>query len=204
MLIPALNQAQTDSRDGKMPAEREAAVRQTTEALLEDVRERGRATTTNGAEAAAAPPSILILPAKTGADEAAGQMLAHALSLNNLPAEILSSKLLVQEVMDRVRTSGVSVVCVSVLRPFAVMQARHLCKRLRTQNPNLHVVVGLWDAKNVPEGSRRHLEGAADRIENTIAGAVTTLRGFAPTPPTVGSPAATETPAPRGALVPVT
>lgn len=205
VLIPALNQAQTDSRDGKMPAEREAAVRQTTEALLEDVRERGRAagttTTTNGAGAAATLPSILILPAKTGADEAAGQMLAHALSLNHLPAETLSSKLLVQEMTDRVRTSGVSVVCVSALRPFAVMQARHLCKRLRVQDPNLRVVVGLWDSKNVPEGSRRHLEGAADRIENTIAGAVVTLRGFAPTPPAVGVPAE-EPPTPR-VLVPV-
>lgn len=207
VLIPALNQAQTDSRDGKMPAEREAAVRQTTEALLEDVRERGRAATaTNGAGtvAPATLPSILILPAKTGADEAAGQMLAHALSLSSLPAEILSSKLLVQEMIDRVKTSGVSVVCVSVLRPFAVMQARHLCKRLRVQNPDLRVVVGLWDSKNVPEGSRRHLEGAADRVENTIAGAVTTLRGFAPTSPTAGSgPAAVVTPTPRAAFVPV-
>ncbi len=205
VLIPALNQAQTDARDGKMPAEREAAVRQTTEALLEDVHERGRAAAapaTNGAGTAppAQPPCVLILPAKTGADESAGQMLAHALALNNLPAEALSHKLLVQEVLDRVAATGVTVVCVSVLRPFAVMQARHLCKRLRARNPSLRIIVGLWDTKNAPEGSRRHLQDSADGIENTIAGAVAALRSLAP------PPAAAEAPvvgAPRRAIVPV-
>lgn len=202
VLIPALNQAQTDARDGKMPAERELAVRQTTEALLEDVRERSRGAApaaVNGT--ATVPPSVLILPAKTGADEAAGEMLAHALALDNLPAETLSHKLLVQEVLDRVAATGVTVVCVSVLRPFAVMQARHLCKRLRARNPNLRVVVGLWDTKNAPEGSRRHLQDSADGIENTITGAVATLRGLAPPPPAVEALPAEP---PRRAIVPVT
>ena len=207
VLIPALNQAQTDARDGKMPAEREAAVRQTTEALLEDVRERG-GRPTNGtsatapAVAAAVPPSLLILPAKTGADEAAGEMLAHALALDNLPAEVLSHKLLVQEVLDHVAAAGVTVVCVSALRPFAVMQARHLCKRLRARDAGLRVIVGLWDTKKAPEGSRRHLQESADGVENTIAGAVATLRGLAPPPPAaVEAPLTAELP--RRAIVPV-
>ena len=209
VLIPALNQAQTDSQDGKMPAEREAAVRQTTEALLEDVRERG-GRPANGATGTAAPaavapaavpPSLLILPAKTGADEAAGQMLAHALALANLPAEVLSHKLLVQEVLDRVEAAGVTVVCVSVLRPFAVMQARHLCKRLHARDASLRVIVGLWDTKNAPEGSRRHLQESANGVENTIAGAVATLRGLAPPPPAVETSPSAEPP--RRALVPV-
>ena len=129
-------------------------------------------------------------------------MLAHALALDNLPAETLSHRLLVQEVLDQVAAAGVSVVCVSALRPFAVMQARHLCKRLRARNPGLRVVVGLWDTKDVPTGARRHLEGAADDIENTVAGAVATLRGMAPPPPAIETPVPVETP-PRRAIVPV-
>ena len=191
VLIPALNQAQTDAQAGKMPEERETAVRQTTEALLEDLRERPvgkNGSTPAVAIAPDAPPRVVVVPAKNETDEAAGRMLEHALALNGIASVVLPHRLLVQETLERVVETGASVVCISTLRPFAVMQARHLAKRLRARKPELRIVVGLWDAKKAPEGSRRHLENAADHVENTVVGMVGVLRGLCPPSPLVAPP----------------
>lgn len=205
VLIPALNQAQSDVQAGRMTEEREAAVRQTTGALLEDVRERNPTTASGGGATTAARPRVVILPAKSEGDEAVGQMLAHALALDGIPAEAFSHKLLVQEMLDRVAELGAVAVCVSASRPFAVMQARYLCKRLRARNPVVRLVVGLWDAKQEPSsGSHRQLQGFADEVDHTIADAVASLRGLTPPGPDVETPVDDGENTPRRAIVPVT
>src|SRR5690606_22457750 len=40
-----------------------------------------------------------------------------------------------------------SVVCVSATPPAAVMHARYLCEQVRRGFPELHIVVGLWNAR---------------------------------------------------------
>jgi hypothetical protein len=40
-----------------------------------------------------------------------------------------------------------TVVCISATPPAAVTYARHLCKLLRGRFPDVHLVVGLWNAQ---------------------------------------------------------
>ena len=72
--------------------------------------------------------------------------------------------------MDRL---GVDAVCLSALRPFQVMQARYLSKRLRSRFPDLKILIGLWDSQRPSVGAHRNLETVhADWVVDTLAKAM--------------------------------
>ena len=124
-------------------------------------------------EQEALPVRVLIMPVKTEEDELAGMMLAHLMALGGVGSETLSAKTLANETLEAVAAKGVSVVCLSAVRPFAVMQARYLAKRLRAQFPDLKILVGLWDGKRPAAGSHRNLQSApADWVVDTLAQAI--------------------------------
>ena len=163
VLVPTLNQAQLDARHGNVDDDHQQFIRQTVHTLLDDLRDRPPEAltpvmeTAGEAKASGAglapgpkppaqplPPRVLIVPVKTEEDELAGMMFAHLLALGGVGSETLSAKSLANETLAAVTAKGVNVVCLSAVRPFAVMQARYLAKRLRTGFPDLKILVGLW------------------------------------------------------------
>ncbi len=197
VLIPALNQAQIDTRMGHLGEDRQQFVRQTVHDIVSDLSERPPAafpaltaveeaadaaqktddTAARALDAAPAPPvrptRVLILPVKTDADETAGAMLAHVLALAGIGAEAVSSKMLVNEILADIGERRIGMVCISAVRPFAVMHARFLAKRLRVRFPQLKVMIGLWDSKKKAASVERKPEdSAADWIVSTLAEAV--------------------------------
>ena len=161
-----LNQSQNDARHGSLGEDRQEWIRQTLRTLVDDLRERppealapppagGRSRTDAESQAAAAtvlavkaladtrplpatelPVRVMVMPVKTEADETAGIMLGHLLTLGRTGNEVLSAKTLAQEALEAVAARGPEVVCLSAVRPFAVMQARYLAKRLRARFPD--------------------------------------------------------------------
>ena len=100
-------------------------------------------------------------------------MLAHLLGLGSVGSEVLPARALANEVLDAIATRKLDLVCLSALRPFAVMQARYLAKRMRARFPRLKILVGLWDVKKSSDAARSNLESAKpDWIVNTLAEAV--------------------------------
>ena len=185
VLVPALNQAQKDSQLGNLGEDRQTFVRQTVATLVEELHERPAEALTapaapDPARPAAPPPGpaalpvrVLIVPVKTDADELAARMLAHLLELGGVGSEVLSSRALANEALDLIAARKVELVCLSALRPFAVMQARYLAKRMRARFPQVKILVGLWDSKKPAEAARHNLESARpDWIVNTLAEAV--------------------------------
>ena len=196
VLIQTLNQSQLDCRQGSVDAEHRQFIRQTVHTLLDDLRDRppealapapktgdkakpAPAAAPSGSEPEpkprmeALPVRVLIVPVKTEEDELAGMMLVHLLALSAVGSETLSAKTLANETLEAVTAKGVGVVCLSAVRPFSVMQARYLVKRLRTQFPNLKILVGLWDGKRPATGSHRNLQSSpADWVVDTLAGAI--------------------------------
>ena len=192
VLIPTLNQAQLDARQGNVSEDRRQFIRQTVRTLLDDLRDRpaeALAPVPPGKDGektvraisapepkiprADLPVKVLIVPVKTEEDELAGIMLAHLFTLAAVGSETLSAKTLANEALETVAAKGVSLVCLSAVRPFAVMQARYLVKRLRTRFPDLKILVGLWDSRRPAIGSRRNLDSApADWVTETLAGAI--------------------------------
>ena len=188
VLIPALNQAQLDSHQGRLGDDVTGFIRQTTQTLIEDLRERPRSafvstlptlegTGAESAKAAANPAAldqpcpttlavrIVIIPARNEADEAAGTMLAHLLALDCIGAEVLSCKMLAQEMLGAVAEHRPTLVFISALRPFAVMHARYFSKRLRAQDAELKILIGMWDGKK--EGILPSATGPASAATNS-------------------------------------
>jgi hypothetical protein len=77
-------------------------------------------------------------------------------------------------------------------------QARHLCKRLRSQCQELKIVVGRWGLHDEKDADRQHLLAAgADHVETTV---LDTQRALVLVGLTRGQPApeSPPTPAPEG------
>ena len=199
VLAPALNHAQSDAQQGNLAQDRQDFILHTVHTLVDDLRDRppetlipaaaaeaGReaADETSGSRpmavvpipptrAEALEPRVLIVPVKTALDEVAGTMLAHLLALGKVGSEVLSAKALANEALDAVERLGVDVVCLSALRPFQVMQARYLAKRLRSRFPDLRIMIGLWDSQRPSVGAHRNLSTVhADWVVETMAAAI--------------------------------
>ncbi len=212
VLISALNQAQTDAQQGNLGSDRQEFILQTTRTLVDELRERpARELVPDAVEAvdAAAPTTasvvppapvhpeelplrVLIVPVKTAADELAGEMLAHLFTLGGVGSKTLSHKALANEVLDSVAANEVGIVCLSLVRPFAVMQARYLTKRLRTRFPQIKILIGLWDSKRPSVGSHRNLQTVhADWVVTSLGEALSEVCPLAHCLP---NPALEETP----------
>ena len=201
VLIPALNHAQSDARQGNLAEDRQEFILQTVRTLVDDLRDRppetlvplaaaeaGRDAAEARTDAADAKPAVplpapkaadlvtrvLIVPVKTELDEIAGAMLAHLFALGSVGSEVLSAKALANEALEAVERLGVDAVCLSALRPFQVMQARYLAKRLRSRFPDLKIMIGLWDSQRPAVGAHRNLESVhANWVVDTLAKALT-------------------------------
>jgi hypothetical protein len=81
-------------------------------------------------------------------------------------------------------------------------QARHLCKRLRSQWPELKIVVGRWGLHDEMDADRQQLLAAgADHVETTV---LDTLRTLAMVGLTRGHAAPESPPTPAPDVVPWT
>ena len=199
VLVPVLNQTQNDARHGNVGEDRQEFIRQTVRALVDDLRERPAETlapppaaesTGNPDDLAAAaaaralaahrpppgelPVRVLVVPVKNEGDETAGWMLSHLLALGGIGSDVLSAKTLAQEALEAVAERDPEVVCLSAVRPFAVMQVRYLVKKLRARFPDLKILIGLWDSKRPSVGAHRNLQSApGDWVVDNFAAALT-------------------------------
>lgn len=189
VLMPALDLAEQDRHREDLEEDRAHAVYDGMRRIVELVTERpADATPAEAADAAATaqwtvdpsdgpPVRIAVLPARDEADELAGLMLSDVVMQHAGETTVLPHGMLVGEMVDRLEESGIELVCVSALPPFAVMHAGYLCKRLRARLPNVRVVVAIWNAQSDMSDARARLEGVGiDRLVTSVAQAETQLR----------------------------
>jgi predicted PurR-regulated permease PerM len=191
VLIPALSLAEQDRHMDAVDDRISETLSQNTRELIEELGDRfehevsdpknvevGKA---NGeANHPFRPAGIICVPARDEADELVGIMLAQLLRLSgNYAIHIPIGT--VNDMMDQVAQGEYRIVCVSALPPFAVGQARSLCKRLRSRFPELKIIVGLWDfAGGFPKAAERIGTGVTDAVATTLSEALMQVRGLAP------------------------
>ena len=180
VLIPALTLAEQDRRMNLLEEGTTSFVNQNTRVLIEELGERsfqessGAETDAGGKETQNEDGTnpmfsglrVVCIPAADEADELVALMAAQLFqrcqcdvrALPSAPYPLLSNDLIAYLP---------EVVVVSALAPFAVGQARSLCKRLRQRQPDLKILVGLW---NFEGGAAK----ARERIESAVADAVVT------------------------------
>lgn len=123
---------------------------------------------------------VFCLPAADEADEIVAVMLTQLLEQQGYKAESVSFKTLANEMVDQVSAAGCQTVCISATPPHDTLHTRYLCKLLRSRFPNLHIVVGLWDAEQDEDKlTRRRERLTADKVVTTLQDALDEIRPFA-------------------------
>ena len=163
LLLPALVHAKETRDRGLLTEEDSEFITRATEELLEDVvfPVQDVVDAKEAAESlkAATECRLLVLgcPAKDEVDETALRMLQRLLPAGKCQFEVMSKQALAAEVLARVGESKPAVVCIGAVPPYSFSSIRYLCKRLRTQNPNVKILVGCW-------GLRDNVKPTLDRL----------------------------------------
>jgi hypothetical protein len=204
VLVPALRLAEEDRHMGVFDDCRSAAIMQSARELLEDlengsaenrlVEDRaaagdGSTNEGNGSGGSLLPDRqfaaarVACIPARDDADELVGMMLADLLRQagNNSTCIAIGA---VDDMLAQVQLGGFQIVCISALPPFAVGQARSLCKRLRARFPDQVIIVGLWQfAGGVPKAQERIGPSCIDAVATSLSEALLQIRRLAQSPP---------------------
>lgn len=166
MLIPVITAAETDYRLGLLDDEQLEFVEQGLRDLLDDLEARLEP---------AAPvandelPRVCCVPAKSYRDQLAGEMLVLSLAGMGCVARNGSATRVSGECVGWVRDAAPDLVCISVVAPTTVLQARYLCAKLRHHFPSMTIAVGLWrDKEENPESMKSLKEAGADAVLTTI------------------------------------
>ncbi len=174
VLIPALSLAEEDRHQDRLDDASQKFICQSTRELIEElwvpgddngdaVQEASEAAEsserfqTELARARVAPSlNVLCLPARDEADELVGTMLAQVLERAGHRAQCISADT-AGEMLAQIRAAQPDVVCISALPPFAVPHVRSLYAKLRAQQPDLRILVGLWHFSGDPLKISRRL-----------------------------------------------
>jgi predicted PurR-regulated permease PerM len=181
VLIPALRLAEDDRHSDAVGERTSEFIYQSTRELIDDLEDHAKPYE-DSEEAAETPKprpnplqprqNILCVPARDEADELVGMMLAQLLRQAGYRADHLAIGT-VEDMLEHVSRSGCPIVCVSALPPFAVGQARSLCKRLRAKFPDLAIVTGLWGfGGGVPKAQERVGPGCCDAVVTSLSEAL--------------------------------
>jgi predicted PurR-regulated permease PerM len=153
VLIPALTLAEQDRHVNSLEAGTANFIGQSTRDLIEELGERlldeQVVSSREGLDvsvqnsAALSGQRIVCIPAGDEADELVATMMAQL--LRQLGCDVRQLPLGPRaKILDQVATDPPEAVLVSALPPFAIGQARSLCKRLRQRHPELRIILGLW------------------------------------------------------------
>jgi hypothetical protein len=119
---------------------------------------------------------IVACPARDESDALALEMVRHLLDPARFRIQLIGASMLTAEVVTWVALHRPALVCIGAVAPGGLSQARHLCKRLRSQCPELTIVVGRWGLHDERDADRQHLLAAgADYVETSVLDTLRTL-----------------------------
>jgi predicted PurR-regulated permease PerM/methylmalonyl-CoA mutase cobalamin-binding subunit len=202
VLIPAIAAVEIDAHSGSLTAEQRTSALQRIHEIIDDFSgwepsRNDKDEKKNDDLIGVVPPigsRVLCLPASAYRDELAGEMLTQLLRNQGLEAENLPARFKDRELIDRTVEIQPECICVSVLSPTSVAQARHLATAIHERLGNISILVGAWSARYDAEklGERllaAHVSGVAVSLADAVqrvckmSAAITDAMLPAPTPP---------------------
>jgi predicted PurR-regulated permease PerM/methylmalonyl-CoA mutase cobalamin-binding subunit len=201
VLIPAIGAVEIDAHRGSLTAEQRTSALQRVHEITDDFRD-SEASRDDAHEqkldrievGPVVGSRVLCVPASAYCDELAGEMLAQLLRNQGFGAENLPARLKHEELIDRTVEAQPECICVSVVPPTSIAQARHLASAIRERLKNVTILVGVWSPRFDAEKLRERLRGThvsdvtvslADAVQRIykMAAAITDAMLPAPTPP---------------------
>jgi predicted PurR-regulated permease PerM len=187
VLIPALALAEQDRHLNSLEAETASFVSQSVRELIEELGERsanenepllfapGGLNETDRVSATLSGVRFVCIPAGDEADELVAVMIGQLLERSGCDVRYMSFPPRV-ELLREMANDIPHIAIVSALPPFAVGQARSLCKGLRQCHPELKIILGLWNVESgVARGQERAGLGSADIIVTSLQQAISVL-----------------------------
>ena len=168
VLIPTIATVEIDAHNGSLTAEQRTSALQRIQEIIDDSRrwqdsqsrdQEQKINEVSGV-ASAVGSRVVCLPAISYRDELAGEMLVQLLRNQGFEAENLPARLKHQELIDRAVEMRPECVCVSVLPPTSIAQARHLTAAVRERLESVTIFIGVWSARLDTENIRDRLRAA--------------------------------------------
>ena len=183
VFIPGLRLAEEDRHAEILTDRNVDFISQTTREIIEDLGDRMVRPVTQqvrdgSLERQPSALEIVCIPARDEADELVGMMLAQLLQQAGYKASYLAIGT-VDDMLRKVEQGGYRIACVSALPPFAVGQARSLCKRLRAKLPDVAVVVALWQFDGGVPRAQERAGGCADAVATSLSESLLQIRRLA-------------------------
>ncbi len=183
VLVPVVIAAEADRRVGLLDEEQRGLVFQGLREIIEDLSLRHGNVRPKGEELAKElrpDCHVHLIPARAERDELAADMLSQLLAKGGFEVRVGSGRLSLGEKAAAAAEMSPDVVCVSVVAPTRVVQARILCKRVRELLPGVKIVVGFWGAPEEAASASAVLrEAGADEVVSSFAGAEDVFRKVA-------------------------
>src|SRR5215468_9726449 len=198
VLIPAIAAVEIDAHRGSLTAEQRTSALQRVHEIIDDFSGREDAHEQKSDDLGGLAPTIgsrvLCVPATAYRDELAGEMLAQLLRNQGFEAENLPARLKHEELLDRTVELRPECICVSVLPPTSIAQARHIASTVHERLGRITILIGVWSARFDAEILRERLRAAyvdevavslTDAVQRfyTMTAEITEAMLPAPTPP---------------------
>jgi predicted PurR-regulated permease PerM/GAF domain-containing protein len=167
VLIPAIAAVEIDAHAGSLTPEQRTSALQRVHEIIDEFSSREVSPVAeddqqNAGLTSVAPAignRVLCLPASAYRDELAGEMLAQLLRHHGYEAESLPAQLTHEELLDRTVEHQPECICVSVLPPTSIAEARHLTSAIRERLGSPTILVGVWSTRFDAEKLRERLKG---------------------------------------------
>jgi methylmalonyl-CoA mutase cobalamin-binding subunit len=181
MLVPALAIAEKHWQLGELSESKHQFILQSLKEMINDKVEVKPDAPTDVQSVESTPRCVLCLPAHNDADEITASMLSQVLAPLGCQVEIASAAYQVDDLVELVARRIPEVVCISATPPAALLHARHLARRIRARFPQMHILVGLWDAPGDLSKARERI-GCGATIVASLAAAQEKVASLIPPP----------------------
>jgi predicted PurR-regulated permease PerM len=177
IIVPAMLRAKEDYEHGTLTLDRRQTILEHINDWVDERLELMTPITSRfaSAERPEPAPMVVCIPASDRTDEIIGKLFQAALIERNLSARIIGP----DEVKCFEGERRTRALVISALPPEAVTAARAVCKRVRIENTEIPVIVGLWSGAGDLDRARQRLTAAgATHTVVSFAGCVDLLEGF--------------------------
>ena len=176
VLIPAIAAVEIDAHRGSLTPEQRTSALQRVHEIIDDCSSREDLVDEKDDDVARVAPAIgrrvVCVPASAYRDELAGEMLVQLLRKHGFEAENLPARLKHEELIDRTAKLEPECICLSVLPPTSIAQARHIALDIHERLGSVTILVGVWNARFDAEKLKERSRAAhADEVAVSLADA---------------------------------
>jgi predicted PurR-regulated permease PerM len=187
VFIPILSAAETDRRNEILEEDQVTYLHQNIQDILTEIKSQDNLVViskSNSTEIENKTPNapteykVLCIPAAHEREELASIMLSEIISRLSFTADILT-KYDSDSVVSAIKSTDYDLVCISLVAPFPISQARNLCAEIRNAVPHLKIMLGLWGMIGNSLGIEKKLKtNKADNVVSSLSEAVSELEKY--------------------------